>query len=152
MLNNLKDNLINEYFMDCTYKIVPPNNNNFKLMVLSGYNSTKNKTMLCLFALITNEKENTFLTLFSYLKEKFSFNQHNYMCNFALGQINALKKFFQMYNCIVAFFIFPKQFGIILKKAIYVELELMKKTLNYYLIFKFFVSLKEIRLKSFLKK
>ena len=56
MLNNLKDNLINKYFMDCTYKIIPPNNNNFKLMVLSGYNSTKNKTMLCLFALITNEK------------------------------------------------------------------------------------------------
>ena len=75
-------------------------------MVLSGYNSTKNKTMLYLFALITNEKENTFSTLFSYLKEKFSFNPHNYMCNFALGQINALKKVFpdvQLHCCFFHF-------------------------------------------------
>ena len=65
MLNNLKDNLVNEYFMDCTYKIVPPNSNNFKLMVLSGYNFTKNKTILGLFSLISNEKEYTFSALFS---------------------------------------------------------------------------------------
>ena len=33
--------------MDCTYKIVPPNCHNFKLMVLSGYNigEKKNKIM-----------------------------------------------------------------------------------------------------------
>ena len=94
MLDNLKDNLINEYFMDCTYKIVPPNSNNFKLMVLSGYNSSKNKTMLCLFALITNEKEYTFSKLFFYLNEKYSFIQHNFMCDFSFGQINALKAVF----------------------------------------------------------
>lgn len=47
MLNNLKDNFIEQYFMDCTYKIVPPNCHNFKLMVLSGYNigEKKNKIM-----------------------------------------------------------------------------------------------------------
>ena len=110
MLNNLKDNLINKYLMDCTYKIIPPNNNNFKLMVLSGYNSTKNKTMICLFALITNEKKNTFSTLFSYLKEKFSFNPHNFMCDFALGQINAFKKVFPDVQLHCCFFHFSQAF------------------------------------------
>ena len=38
MLNNLIDNFIEQYFIDCSYKIVPPNCYNFKLMVLSGYN------------------------------------------------------------------------------------------------------------------
>jgi hypothetical protein len=36
MYLNLKNNKTNQYFMDCTYKIVPPNKNNFRLMVLSG--------------------------------------------------------------------------------------------------------------------
>ena len=108
MLDNLKDNLINEYFMDCTYKIVPSNSNNFKLMVLSGYNSSKNKTMLCLFALITNEKEYTFSKLFSYLKEKYSFNPHNFMCDFSLGQINALKAVFPEVQIHCCFFHFSQ--------------------------------------------
>ena len=90
----------------CTYKIVPPNRNNFKLMVLSGYNSTKNKTILYLFALISNEKEYTFSALFSYLKDKFSFNPHNFMYDFSLGQINALKTVFpenQLHCCFFHF-------------------------------------------------
>ena len=37
MLKNLKNNLINEYFMDCTYKCVPHSIYKFKLMVLIGF-------------------------------------------------------------------------------------------------------------------
>lgn len=42
MLSNLKNNQINEFFMDCTYKIVP-NKNNFRLMVICGYDTQKKK-------------------------------------------------------------------------------------------------------------
>ena len=78
--------------MDCTYKIVPPNCHNFKLMVLSGYNIHEKKTKLCLFALLSNEKEYTFNALFTYLKEIYTFNPRNFMFDFALGQIKALTK------------------------------------------------------------
>ena len=90
MFNNLKDNQINQYFFDCTYKMVPPNKHKFKLMVLIGYNLQKT-TVLCLFVLIANEKEYTFKHLFTILKEKYSFNPRNIMCDFSLGQINAVR-------------------------------------------------------------
>ena len=38
MYNNLKDNQINQFFFDCTYKLVLPNKHRFRLMVLCGYN------------------------------------------------------------------------------------------------------------------
>ena len=88
MLSNLKNNQINEYFMDCTYKMVPPNKNNFRLMVICGYDTQKRKTCLCLFALLMNEKEFTFSFVFNHLKNEFSFNPRNFMADFAMGQIN----------------------------------------------------------------
>ena len=59
MLANLKNNQINEFFMDCTYKMIPPNKNNFRLMAICGYDTQK-KNFLCLFAFFMNEKEFTF--------------------------------------------------------------------------------------------
>ena len=56
MLNNIQNNLIEEFFMDTTYSCVPPSINNFKLLVLSGYESEENKTLLLAFILIMNEK------------------------------------------------------------------------------------------------
>ena len=44
MLSDLKNNQINEFFMDCTYKMVPQNKNNFRLMMLCGYYFQKIKT------------------------------------------------------------------------------------------------------------
>ena len=49
MYNNLKNNQITQYFMDCTYKMVPPNKKNFKLMVLCGYEIQKKRA--CVFFL-----------------------------------------------------------------------------------------------------
>ena len=37
MLSNLKDNIIEEFFIDATYSCVPPNIHKFKLIVLIGY-------------------------------------------------------------------------------------------------------------------
>ena len=43
MINNIKDNQINQFFFDCMYKIVPPNKHKFKLMVLCGFNTLQKK-------------------------------------------------------------------------------------------------------------
>ena len=37
ILINLKNNQINEFFMDCTYSAIPPSIYKYKLMVLCGY-------------------------------------------------------------------------------------------------------------------
>ena len=44
--NNIKDNQINQFFFDCTYKMVPPNVHKFKLMVLIGYNIQKKNSIM----------------------------------------------------------------------------------------------------------
>ena len=50
MLLNLQNNLIEEFFMDSTYSCVPPNKNNFKLLVLSGYDMEEKKnTYMCFY-------------------------------------------------------------------------------------------------------
>ena len=56
VLKNLSNTMIEQYFMDCTYKTVPPSIYKFKLMVISGHEYSKNKTLLCAFILLMNEK------------------------------------------------------------------------------------------------
>ena len=98
MINNIKDNQINQFFFDCTFKIVPPKKHKFKLMVLCGFNTLLKKTVLCSFFLITNEKEYTIKFIFKLLKEKYYFNPRNIMCDFSLGQIKAVKYIFPQAN------------------------------------------------------
>ena len=43
MLSNLKNNQITQFYMDCSYKMVPSNKNNFRLMVICGYDTQKKK-------------------------------------------------------------------------------------------------------------
>ena len=68
----------------------------------------KKKTKLCLFALLSNEKEYTFNVLFTYLKENYTFNPRNFMCDFALGQVKALTKVFPNINIHCCFFHFSQ--------------------------------------------
>ena len=46
MLNNLSNNMIDRFYMDCTYSTVPPSIYKFKLMATSGHNYNYNKTVL----------------------------------------------------------------------------------------------------------
>ena len=82
MILNLSNNMIEQYYMDCTYKCVPPSIYKFKLMVISGIDISANKIVLCLFVLLMNEKKLTFDNIFTILKEKFKFNPKNIMCDF----------------------------------------------------------------------
>ena len=60
ILTNLKNNNINQYFMDCTYKVFPPNIYKLRLMVISGFNFNLKKTVLCCSILLPHENEYKF--------------------------------------------------------------------------------------------
>ena len=60
MLSNLKNNMINQYFMDCTFSEDPLSVHKYRLMVICGYNHSTDKTVLCGFILILRENEKTF--------------------------------------------------------------------------------------------
>ena len=69
MLDNLSNNLITQYFMDCTYKAVSRANPKYKLMVIPAFNNHINKTVLCSFILLHKEDESTFKHIFACLKD-----------------------------------------------------------------------------------
>lgn len=96
--------------MDCTYKMVPPNSHNFKLMVLSGYNNSEKKLNYVYSHLYLMKRKILSLiqNIFNYLKNIYSFNPRNFMCDFALGQINALTKVFPNVSLHCCFFHFSQ--------------------------------------------
>ena len=50
MLSNLKNNMINQCFMDCIYNdAIPSSLYKFRLMVICGYEHYIDKTVLCGF-------------------------------------------------------------------------------------------------------
>ena len=61
-----------------------------KLLVICGYNQSKDKTVLYGFIL----NENTFTQIFKYLYEKYDFNPKNIMADFNMAQINGLKNIY----------------------------------------------------------
>ena len=62
-----KTEAISQGFKDCTYYAIPRNNNEFKLLLLIGYNNSENKTLGAIM-LIKNENKETFLSIFNYLE------------------------------------------------------------------------------------
>ena len=84
MLNNIQNNLIEEFFMDTSYFCVPPSKNNFRLTVLCCYEIEANKTSLCVFILIMNDKKEIFENIFMYLKNKYKFNPKKFNVLFSI--------------------------------------------------------------------
>ena len=78
MLSTLKNNLIEEYFIDATYSCIPPSKPKFKLIVLSGFDIESKTTVLSAFILVTNEKIDIFMSIFQYLKNAYKFNHKKY--------------------------------------------------------------------------
>ena len=72
-----------------------------RLLVISGFDDLYNKTKICSFVLIMDEKEDTFIELFKVLREDpYHMNPSYMMLDFALGQIKAALKIFPnlLYN------------------------------------------------------
>ena len=110
ILLNLKNNLIDEFFIDTTCSCLPPSVHNFKLFVINGFEFESKKTHICSFILIMNEKFETFTSIFDHLKSKYNFNLKNIMSDFRMSQIKAIQKCFPHSNKHGCFFHFTKRF------------------------------------------
>ena len=49
MFIKLKNNQINEFFMDCIYSVVPPSIYKYKLIVLCGYMKNIKNFIICFY-------------------------------------------------------------------------------------------------------
>lgn len=94
ILFQLSNNNIDQFFMDYTYKVLPPNIYRFKLIVICGIDLIKNKTVLCSLILLRNENEDTFNNIFGYLAAKYSFKSRRFMYDFNIAQIKSIKSEF----------------------------------------------------------
>ena len=132
MLLNLKNNLIDEFFIDTTYSCVPPSVHNFKLFVINGFEFESKKTDICSFILIMNEKYETFTSIFDYLKNKYNFNPKNMMSDFRMSQIKAIQKCFPHCNIHGCFFHFSQSIWRNFKKYGLGGKEHIREIMNYY--------------------
>ena len=73
-------------------------------MAISGHNYNDNKTVLCAFILVMNEKKYTFDEVFKILKIKYKYNPNYMMCDFRISQIKAIQNCFPRCNIHFCFF------------------------------------------------
>ena len=84
---------INQYFTDCTYKCVPNDlKGKYSLLVLMGYNFKSDKFQLILIALLSNEDTDIYVNLYNFLYNTYNFEPKRITFDFALGNLNAIKK------------------------------------------------------------
>ncbi len=72
MEENIKNKNNSQYFLDTTYYATPPNSKQNKIVVLLSFNTESYKTLLCNLSIITNENNETFFTLFEYLRNRYN--------------------------------------------------------------------------------
>ena len=102
--------------MDCTYKAVPSNIYNFKLMVICGLDLNINKTVLCSLILLSKENCSTFKNILKYLSNKYSFKPRRFMCDFNIAQIKAINSIFLDCKLNTCFFHFSQAIWINFRK------------------------------------
>ena len=96
-LLNSKD--INQYFIDTTFKCVPNEiNDSNSLLVMLGYNNSKDIFELILVALITNEDNELLSNFYSYLINTYHWAPKYITIDFALGNIKAINNIFSNSN------------------------------------------------------
>ena len=99
MLYNLTKETITQYFGDATYHCIPPTLRKYKLYVISGFDLKNKKINICVYALIPDEKIETYTKLFEILKNCYKFNPKIFTMDFCRSSSKALKKIFP--NCII---------------------------------------------------
>ena len=110
MTDFMTQNIINksniQYFIDVTYYATPPNNKKFKILIILAFNRDSYNTILCNISIISNENKETFISIFNYLKNKYSFNLNSITIDYSLAEYNAIKTVFQNCQIIPCFFHF----------------------------------------------
>ena len=93
---------INQYYIDGTYKCIPFNSPDIKvLIILICYNQKKDLYELCLASTFSHEDTDTFITFYTYLKNMYLFNPRYITCDFAMANIKAIQIVFAKDNCTI---------------------------------------------------
>ena len=104
-----KDEKIENYFIDVTYKIVPKNNKKYKLLTITCYDNSNQSTYIIALILIQYEDTQSFEKIFKYLNEMFNFNPAITHIDYSLALRNSLltegifKKKFIIVHCFFHF-------------------------------------------------
>ena len=94
-LSLLNNKNINQYFIDTTYKCVPNDIDEAKsLLIIIGYNNSTDKFELILASLLSKEDSDTLVEFYSILINSYNWNPKCITLDFALSNINAIKKVF----------------------------------------------------------
>ena len=130
MEKRLKDNSIDNYFIDVTYKIIPKRRNNYKLLTITGADKSTNNSYICALILLRYEDTTSFIKIFKYMKEFYNFYPKVVHIDFSKSLTNAFKSddlFIQKPIIVHCFFHFSQ---IIIKKM--KSLNIIKSRMNKY--------------------
>jgi len=92
----LNSSRCNQWFLDCIYYAIPRNNNEYKLLLIIGFNNQEKKSYLSSIVLIKNENVETFSFIFKYLKRNYNFAPISINVNCSIAEIISIKKFSQI--------------------------------------------------------
>ena len=87
---DLKNKDIENYFIDITYRIIPKNKNNYKMLTISKLNKKNNNTNILAFIFLKYEDYNSLKKVFTYFIEMYEFDPKIVNIDFS----NSLHKLF----------------------------------------------------------
>ena len=99
-LSLCNDGNCKQFFVDSTYRAVP-SNSEFKHCVMITYNLKNKLYELVNIALLEDETEETYNEYYSILKNKYSFTPKIITVDYALSNINSIKKAFDSKNTLI---------------------------------------------------
>ena len=73
MEEDIKNKDIENYFIDITYRIIPKNKKNYKLLIISGLNKKSNNTNILAFIFLKYEDYDSLKKIFTYFIEMYGF-------------------------------------------------------------------------------
>ena len=95
-LKLLSSSKISQYFIDGTYKCLPINQKEAKVLILLiGFNTERNMFELCCCSVFSKEDTDIYVKFYQILKTNFSFEPKKITMDFALANINAITNVFK---------------------------------------------------------
>ena len=96
MLKLQPSSKISQYFIDGSYKCLPRNQKQAKVLILLiGFNTERNMFELCCYSVFSKEDTDIYVKFYQILKTNFSFEPKKITMDFALANINAITTVFK---------------------------------------------------------
>ena len=70
----IKNEEVENYFLDITYNIIPKNKKYYKMMTITGLDNNTNNIYLCALIFLKYEDTQSFIKIFKYLNEMYKFS------------------------------------------------------------------------------